>query len=647
MEYSSTRDPAALARSLALLRAIATWPERVHPWFPAHGYHSYYPVGIMTKYVVLAEQFLGAELPADDRHRLDVRLMELSVKSVYEEYVLEDRLQFNTSNWIGNTVGGAILAALASDDPDAAGYALGLYVKERDHIHAVYTADGSYGEGVTYHRFDLEMTSLVAAVSKRLLGQSLDNSLAHGERYLQYAAFSSEGVLDFGDSHVDLRPSNVFAYQASLNDSPSLADFYFKYRDTGTAQIISRVLFEASIKPAASELPPPPPSHMFDQRGIAILRDNWSPASSVIAMRAGPNFNHNHADEGSLFFAHDGKIWLGEAGYADYYKDPSYPTFNIQAAGHNTLLIDGDAESQVIPGNNVFGTYPHFTHSLIGEAASLVQADLTSAYGTKLQHYTRTLFFQAGGPLVVIDDVEASMPHTFTLLWHPKQSILDFSASNHRFRLGDGHTSLDLQTFSSSPLSAVKASSPLPLVDYERSEREIVSSPVHFEISTQSPSSSATIVTFIQPQEANQPRPNPMWLKTPNAETLRLSPDSGVQITDQPGSPGKPHTRSIFAWWKQGAFLANGTHYNNPDLKESITASRPVDMQITQGKASSILVEIDATAPADLQLQGLQNAQFKACSSSTACIASTPFAVHISAGRTSLVLREIAVPSHP
>ena len=120
----------------------------------------------MTKYLVMAEQFLGSDLSEQERIALDKSLMNLSVKPIYEEYVQVDRLQFNTSNWIGNTAGGALLAALQSDDPNAAGYALGLYAKERDHIAAAYTSDGSYGEGITYHRFDLEMTTLVAEAAK-------------------------------------------------------------------------------------------------------------------------------------------------------------------------------------------------------------------------------------------------------------------------------------------------------------------------------------------------------------------------------------------------------------------------------------------------------------------------------------------------
>ena len=643
IEFRATGDLAALARSLALLRTIATWPEWVHPWFPAHGYHSYYPVGIMTKYVVLAMEFLGSDLPGTDRRSLNDRLMELAIKPIYEEYVQEDRLQFNTSNWIGNTAGGALLAALASDSPDAAGYALGLYTKERDHVRAAYTADGSYGEGVSYQRFDLEMTSLVAAASKQLLGQSIDSLMEDGERYLQYAAYSPNGILDFGDSHVDLRPSNVFAYQAALNKSDGLADFYFKYRDTGTAQIISRVLFESSIKPPASPPASLPPSRVFDHRGIAVLRDSWTPDASVIAMRAGPNFNHNHADEGSLFFVRNGKVWLGEAGYADYYKDPSYQTFNIQAIGHNTLLVDNNPESQVIPGNTVFGAYPHIIHSLIGESASLVQADLTAAYGSALQHYTRTLFFKVGGPLIVIDDVSAATPHAYTLAWHPKQDIVSYSAGSQSFRLSDGDASLDLQTFSSIPLKGSEQPTPLPLVDYERSEHALIHPPVHFEFSTTTPSSMATLITIIETQGvAQQAEPPVTWKVNSNIARLHCK-GLDVQIIKPNEDHSEGRESEILIHWEQGAFMLNGTQFKDPDSARAISSNRPIDMQLTRLENSLARVEVDAKAPTDLTISGMSEVRQSPCSLESNCNSSTRGLISVPAGRSSFTFRDSEV----
>jgi hypothetical protein len=604
MEYRATGDRAALSRSRELLGNIVRWPLWVHPWFPAHGYHSYYPVGIMTKYVVMAEQFLGDDLAIEDRRGLDRSLMELSVKPIYEEYVLEDRLQFNTSNWIGNTDGGALLAALQSEDPNAAGYAIGLFVKDRDHVKAAYTSDGGYGEGVTYHRFDLEMTTLVAETAKRLLGTSIDGPLLDGDRYMRYASYGKDGLLDYGDSHVDITPSNVFAYIAAQNRSADMTDFYYKYRDEGTAQIISRVLWEPKIK-AAGAPAATPTSRLFEQRGIAVLRDSWSSDATVIAMRAGKNFNHNHADEGSVFYAHNGTLWLGEAGYADYYKDPSYSTFNIQAIGHNTLLVDGNGESQALPGNDVFGTYPTFTHSLIGKEASFVQADLTSTYGGVLQRYTRSLIYRVNGPLIVIDDVESKSPHIFTQVWHPEHEVAAFDPPLNRFLLTDGHTQLEVRSFGAGGLASVKRLSPLPLTSYEQAERGSIKLPVQFAISSRNPSTSGTIVTMIQPRVDGETGPEPAkWEEVPGGSLLRIG-SSGLRISHERTEASTSTITSITAWWNDGAILINGTHYQDSRSDAGISADHPVDMSLQRSADGELKVEIDATQATRVTLNQL------------------------------------------
>lgn len=592
IDFRNTGDIAARDESRKLLAEIAHWPLWVHPWFPAHGYHSYYPVGMMTKFVVMAEQFLGDDLSETDRKQIDRSLLNLSIRPIYEEYVLEDRLQFNTSNWIGNTAGGALLAALASDDPDTAGYALGLFIKERDHVREAYTSDGSYGESTSYQKFDLEMTTLAAAASKRQLGQSFDANLMPAERYLRYAAYGNEDLLDYGDSHVAIRPSNVLAYLASLNQSDRLTEFYFKYLKEDAAELLSRVLWEGSIHRVAVPPANDAASALFEQRGIAILRDDWSDHSSVIAMRAGKNFNHNHADEGSVFFARNGKLWLGEAGYADYYKDPAYPTFNVQAVGHNTLLIDGDPESQILPGNAVFGTSPSMVHHLMNGKISLVEADLTSAYAAKLGRYTRTLFYQKNGPLIVIDRIAADAPHTYTQVWHPKQRIDKVDAHAHRFRLTDDVHHLSVQTFADAGLTITQRESPLPLTSYEQAEREAITRPARFEITTNKAERTMDLVTVVQP-ESDTSRAEATWKREDGAEVLVVG-DTSVELRGG----------GIVTRWDEDAAGLHVTQYRDRKTGGMLRFSKPVDLQASRRPDGTIALEIDADTATEFHMEG-------------------------------------------
>ena len=497
VSYRTTGESREREEALHMLREIASWQQWVHPWFPAHGYHSYYPLGIMTKNIVMAEQFLGNALPADLKHTLDEALLQQSIRPVYEEYVVEDRFQFDISNWVGHTVGGALLAALQSDNPDTAGYALALYAKERSHLESAYTADGSYGEGIAYHRYDFETTALVAAAAKEQLGISFDSQLARPQRYFRYATYGKDSLEDFGDSHGDTGPSNVFAYMAAQNSDADLTAFYFQYRNPGTAELLSRVLWEDAIHPSAATQVDSPTSALFEKRGIAVLRDSWSPESQVIAMRAGPNFNHNHADQGSLFYAWNNRLWIGEAGYADYYKDPNYPTYNIQAIGHNTILVDDDPQSQAVAGNMVFGKYPSMRQLASKDGVQIISADLSAVY-PQVRSYVRTLIYQKDGALVVMDQIRADGPHRFSQIWHPAQPIAAFDLQQNVIRLQAQNDGVEMHMFSTSAMILGQNKGPFPLSNYEKAERAPTPRPTIIEYQSGSVDS-VTILTVIQP----------------------------------------------------------------------------------------------------------------------------------------------------
>jgi len=147
------------------------------------------------------------------------------------------------------------------------GYALGLYTKQRDHLDATYTSDGSYGEGTSYMKFDMQTTSLVAAASKRHLGLNDDAPLIRSYKYLYYTSFGKGEALDHGDSHASLHPFGVFAYAASQNSDPLLNRIYLDNKDAGAGSLLSRILWEDKIR----ELPAP-----------ALL-----PRSAVFSIRAG------------------------------------------------------------------------------------------------------------------------------------------------------------------------------------------------------------------------------------------------------------------------------------------------------------------------------------------------------------------------
>jgi len=587
VEFRASGDRKALEESQSILRSMTEWPMWVHPWFKANGYGSYYPVGIAAGNVVVAMEYLGTEWSAKDRSAMEGALLEKVVKPVYTEYVDEDRISFNTSNWIGNTVGGAILAAASQRNEESAGYLIGLYRKEYEHAHASYMQDGSYGEGVSYEKFDLGMTTLVAALAKRHLGSSMDDVLLGSEANLRYTAYSSHEVIDYGDTHPSLGPSNVFAYLASLNKSQNLTKYYMSNRGTGTQELLSRLLWENYV-PAAASAVDEPESKVFADRGIAVLRDGWKEKPNVAVMRAGPNFNHTHADEGSVAIAADGEIWLGEAGYADYYKDPSYQSYVTQAAGHNTMLVDGNWQSQQLPGNRDIGAYPTIAQSYLGKQADIVNADLRPAYGGQLQGYARTLVSIKHGPLLVIDRVRSSEAHRYAVLWHPLQTVTSESAAQGSFVMTMMQTKKAVRVIGSGQVEMTRFEAPLPLNSYTVAETKTVAKPVVMQFAANAPHKEATFVSLVGDPDV--------------AESLRWSA-TGQSLESASGAVDLLSGGGLAILLKnKGMVFLNLTDYSRAGI--SLHATKPISGELIASGSGGELV-LKATSAGDLRVEGL------------------------------------------
>jgi hypothetical protein len=410
--------------------------------------------------------------------------------------------------------------------------------------------------------------------------------------------------MDFGDSHVDLTPSNVFAYLAAQNQSPSLTEFYFKYRDTGTAQLLSRVLWESSIQPVSKPLPPETPSALFADRGIAVLRDGWGTGANVVAMRAGMNFNHNHADQGSLFYANKGKLWLGEAGYADYYKDPSYPLFNIQALGHNVLLVDGNPESQSLPGNAEIGLAPSFTHALVGEGASLLQTDLSTVYGGSVSSYTRSLFSAPGGALVVVDHVIADNPHTFQQIWHPKAHVTSLDCTANRWRMTDRDTHVDVQSFGTQPLSVSEKLDPMPLEAYERSEHGPIDRPIRLEVSTRLATKEVTMVTVIESETGVSENASGVAWSNDGTFLILKTGGTTLRIRNAGGADGPAISSSS----QDAVIVLVGNRLEDLRSDGLILTNHDVDIALRHKPSGNVELEIHADTATKVTLQGLETA---------------------------------------
>jgi hypothetical protein len=171
---------------------------------------------------------------------------------------------------------------------------------------------------------------------------------------------------------------------------------------------------------AAADLPP---SQIFPGRGSAVLRSGWLPQDTVISLRVGPWFNHEHHDQGSFRVAAFGEELIAEAGYAAYYQDPHFPDFFSQAPAHNTVIIDDDAFSQGDYDGRYwpqFQNFARFASHVFSPGIDYLSAELAPAYneGAQITRLRREYLFVKPAILIVHDRIEAAAPHSYAWFLH-------------------------------------------------------------------------------------------------------------------------------------------------------------------------------------------------------------------------------------
>lgn len=506
LEAYLTGNADARAAAKGALLDVARWPHWAPPWFRAHGQHTYYPAGQLSADVALGYDLLYDDLSEPERALIRKALIEKSIIPTFKEYVADNRVMANTSNWIAHTVGGALIAASAIADDltlseregDFEIYVGGLMRKLEDHMAASYLADGSYGEGISYHEFDAETLGPALVALQRAFGVDYWKQ-THVLESLTYPLYTLvqpfSATPDMGDTH----PPAGHGIPAIVYESkdPVMRWYYGQFDRPAIAKFI---FYDDSVAPAAPTLPT---SRIFETKGDAVFRSGWSSDATVLLFRAGPNFNHHHADQGSFLLSAFGEVLIGEAGWSDYYKDPYYATFFTQAVGHNTILVGDDPESQTIPDTLQFkalNRYPRITDSLTSEFYDGVGSELSSVYRDRLASYSRRIVYLKPDYFVVFDNVKTNAKtEQLDLLLHvPNRDKLKLDGLSAIYTAEKA--SLAVRSF---PSTATKASVKEGHIPYPvfstRTPAETPAQPAYLDFQTVTPVSEAQFVTAIVP----------------------------------------------------------------------------------------------------------------------------------------------------
>lgn len=292
----------------------------------------------------------------------------------------------------------------------------------------MYGLDGSYDEGVGYWGYTtLHMAMLAEAVHRRLginerdlinyVGSTRFATVMSmprlGKAYTnpnEKAAYNfvPKGTMDpaidivnFGDSGHGTDTS-IAAWTGRTHHDP--------YSNYAAAQIgaIKHLPGAVWFNPDAPTAPPPDEwlNTRLDNDWI-ISRSDWSPASTVVALRSGGPANHEHADRNSLIFKAHGERLFHDPFKAAY--SPTHPRWLLRLTeAHTAVLIDGKGHQyhDGSEGTNASWARAKVTGYRANANSMQVSSDATEAYQLVLPHVLhveRSFLYLKPDVLLILD----------------------------------------------------------------------------------------------------------------------------------------------------------------------------------------------------------------------------------------------------
>jgi len=398
---------AGQAAKQALLKMIS-WPTFVHQHILNQGQFTYWPVGLVILDLAVAYDLIYDLLTPAEREAVAAALYHKGISGIFKEYVRDNRVSSNTSNWISHVTGGGILGAIAVEgelkEADLEPYLTGMILKVAELARCTFDRDGNYGEGYGYHNFTMQTMSEIMPVLKAHFGIEFPEKVLRSHLYLPYQLNpKAKRVSDFGDTGARLIPMSNFAYILHEGQDPLLKWLYGLAPGSAEPDL---VFGDESVRPE-----PPgtrlPPVRLFRDVGTAVFRSGFSPDDFSFVFRAGPFYNHQHFDQGSFYLSDRGEDFIVEGGRTDYYNDPWYQGFFIQPGAHNCILVDGNVESQragdLLDDVPAWQDFARITDFLDFEEGAFLSAELAPIYKGKFGTLRRAVLFLKPRTVVLID----------------------------------------------------------------------------------------------------------------------------------------------------------------------------------------------------------------------------------------------------
>ena len=246
-----------------------------------------------------------------------------------------------------------------------------------------------------------------------------DYLTARGAHEVSRAFDSAAFLVSFDDCHpysgmLDA-PAAFWAWLASRYDNPYAQWFFTNNRGRSWVTNPHELLwFDPALQPKAPD--DLPLGRYFSGLGMVVSRTSWNPEDLVnLAFLCGstaPHLWHKHQDQNAFQLYAYGEPLIIDTGY----NSPGTHAggsigYHAKTSGHNTILIDGDDDSQS-------WDYGRIRSCFMGGFYDTFTGDAASVYKGRLSRFDRTMVFLKPEIIVKYDCVESDEPHVIEDLLH-------------------------------------------------------------------------------------------------------------------------------------------------------------------------------------------------------------------------------------
>jgi hypothetical protein len=206
-------------------------------------------------------------------------------------------------------------------------------------------------------------------------------------------------------------------------------------------------------------------SKAFENAGWYVMRSSWSADAGYLFFDAGPHGGHHgHEDKLSIEVFAYGQSFIVDSGSYTYEKEDPYRAYFVGSQGHNTVLVNGLSQMRRWIDEPPYNQKkPGFATWISNKTCDYVSSCYAGGYGkfgfekpkkaaiiTDVKH-TRHVLFVKPDYWMVVDEIEASHPYYYDLLFHAPPGITVKEAGNKQINFSKSEDGPGLRIIPAEP----------------------------------------------------------------------------------------------------------------------------------------------------------------------------------------------------